>query len=200
VSAVRLDSGDLGQLATAARRMLDEAGLADIGIFASGGLDEHLIAALVEAGAPITAFGVGTSMGISSDQPSLDMVYKLAEYAGRARLKLSAGKPVLPGRKQVFRQDDGSGSVRDVIARLEERLPGRPLLQPVMRDGRRLAQPDTDLASARRRAERGLAVLPGRIRALAPAEPGYPVEVSASLLNLQREAEGRVHETERRSS
>jgi nicotinate phosphoribosyltransferase len=39
VSAVRLDSGDLGDLAIKARRLLDEAGLHEVGIFASGGLN-----------------------------------------------------------------------------------------------------------------------------------------------------------------
>ena len=103
VSAVRLDSGDLCDLAFGTRRILDDAGLHAVDIFASGDLDEDEIARLLSAGAPINGFGVGTNMGVSRDVPALDMVYKLVDYAGRGRLKLSTGKAVLPGRKQVFR-------------------------------------------------------------------------------------------------
>jgi nicotinate phosphoribosyltransferase len=104
ISAVRLDSGDLGSLARETRRLLDAAGLHDIGIFASSGLDEYEIAALLDAGAPIDGFGVGTGMTVSGDAPALDIAYKLSEYGGQGRTKLSRNKPILPGRKQVFRQ------------------------------------------------------------------------------------------------
>jgi nicotinate phosphoribosyltransferase len=149
IKAIRLDSGDLLALSRGARALLDEAGLRHVGIFASGGLDEDRIAALVAADAPIDGFGVGTSMGVSSDVPDLDIAYKLCEYAGKGRLKLSTGKPVLPGRKQVFRLSEHGCDVGDVIARAEERLEGRPLLVPVMRDGERLAAGRIDLAAAR---------------------------------------------------
>ena len=76
-------------------------------IFASGGLDEARIAPLVAAGAPIDAFGVGTEMSVSADAPALDIAYKLVAYAGIGRTKLSAGKRILPGRKQVFRLEAG---------------------------------------------------------------------------------------------
>jgi len=94
----------------------DDAGLEKVEVFASGGLDESSIAALVAADAPIDGFGVGAGMGVSGDAPTLDIAYKLCEYAGRGRLKLSEGKPVLPGRKQVFRVAEGDRDVRDVIA------------------------------------------------------------------------------------
>ena len=68
--------------------MLDEAGLKDVEIFASGGLDEYGVDRIVRADAPITAFGVGTGMGVSSDAPSVDIAYKLTSYADRGRLKL----------------------------------------------------------------------------------------------------------------
>ena len=70
VRGIRLDSGDLAALAAGARRILDQAGLRDVEIFASGGLDEHAIARLVAGGAPISGFGVGTAMGVSQDEPS----------------------------------------------------------------------------------------------------------------------------------
>ena len=141
IRAVRLDSGDLTALAKETRRVLDEAGLPQVRIIASGGLDEYRIAAMLEQGAPVDGFGVGSSMGVSDDAPVLDVAYKLCEYGGEGRVKLSVGKPVLPGRKQVYRQADGNGDARDVIARRDETLPGRPLLQQVMSGGRRLPAP-----------------------------------------------------------
>ena len=93
---VRLDSGDLAGLAVRARRLLDDAGLPEARIVASGGLDEHAIAALVAADAPIDAYGVGTKMGVSADAPYLDSAYKLVAYDGRPVMKLSRARR--PGR------------------------------------------------------------------------------------------------------
>lgn len=181
VRAIRLDSGDLAELAFEARRILDDAGLEEVEIFASGGLDEVEVERLVAAEAPITGFGVGTGMGVSADAPSLDVAYKLTSYAGRGRLKLSPGKPILPGRKQVFRREEAGTAVGDVIGRAEEEGPGRPLLVPVMRDGERLPAGRVDLDSARARAREEIERLPARIRSLEPADPPYPVELSAGL-------------------
>ena len=181
VSALRLDSGDLAALARDARQLLDAAGLQRVEIFASGGLDEHAIAALVEGGAPVDGFGVGTRMAVSEDAPSLDAVYKLVEYEGQGRLKRSPAKQTLPGRKQVFRTFEHGEMVGDVIALHAERLPGEPLLQPVMRGGRRLSAADVTLAQARAHAAAQRERLPARLRALAHADPPYPVEVSAEL-------------------
>ena len=117
VRGVRLDSGDLGGLAKAARELLDEADLHQVKIFASGGLDEMEIDRLLSEGAPIDGFGIGTALGVSQDAPGLDIAYKLAAYDGRGRLKLSAGKPILPGRKQVFRLEEGGLAIGDVEGR-----------------------------------------------------------------------------------
>ena len=103
ISSVRLDSGDLIALSKSVRRILDQGGLRDVAIFASGGLDEDCIADMLRAGAPIDGFGVGTSLTTSSDVPALDCAYKLQEYAGLPRRKHSAGKATWPGRKQVWR-------------------------------------------------------------------------------------------------
>jgi nicotinate phosphoribosyltransferase len=187
VRAVRLDSGDLAALALEARRMLDAAGLERVQVFASGSLDEWRIAELIAAGAPIDGFGVGTRMGVSNDAPDLDIVYKLTDYAGRGRLKLSTAKPVLPGRKQIFRIEEDGRVVRDVVARAEERLEGRPLLVEVMRDGRRLPGAVAGLDAAREHAARELELLPDPVCGLSPAEPPYPVEISAALQRYQRE-------------
>jgi nicotinate phosphoribosyltransferase len=181
VRGVRLDSGDLGALAFEARSILDAAGLHGVRIIASGGLDEGQVAALVASGAPIDAFGVGTRMGVSSDAPTLDMAYKLTEYAGEGRMKLSTGKVSLPGRKQVFRLEEEGRAIRDVIARADEELPGRPLLRTVMRGGRRLPEGRLELDAARAEARRGLAAMPERLLRLEPADPPYPVEVSRAL-------------------
>ncbi|MGC8873909.1 MAG: nicotinate phosphoribosyltransferase [Chloroflexia bacterium] len=187
ITAVRLDSGDLVSLSRETRRLLDEAGLTGVQIFASGGLDEDKIARLLAAGAPIDGFGVGTYMGVSHDAPDLDIAYKLCEYAGKGRLKLSTGKPVLPGRKQVFRVIEGGQAVRDIIARADEDLPGKPLLQEVMHGGQRLPAGRIDIDSARSYAREQIALLPEHVRALEPAEPPYPVEISPGLLQLQLE-------------
>ena len=186
VRAVRLDSEPLAELAIEARRLLDAADLERVQIFASGGLDELSIARLVEAGAPIDAFGVGTRAVTSADAPTFDAVYKLAAYDGAGRLKLSSEKATLPGRKQVFRRRDEAGSASgessgDVIARADEVLAGEPLLEQVMRRGERLPAGERTLEQARERAAAEIARLPERLWGLAPATPPYPVEVSAAL-------------------
>jgi nicotinate phosphoribosyltransferase len=162
--AIRLDSGDLQELAAQARRLLDDAGLGRVRIFASGGLDELQIEELAGAGAPIDAFGVGTRLGVSADAPYLDSVYKLVEYADRPVAKLSTGKASPPGPKQVFR---GDGPAHDVLAlRGEDPPPGSvPLLEPAMEDGRRLrvAEP---LSDATERFRRDLDALPEEARRL----------------------------------
>lgn len=192
VRAVRLDSGDLAALAFEARDILDAAGLQHVQVFASGGLDEHEIAGIVEKGAPIDGFGVGTGMGVSKDAPALDIAYKLTEYAGVGRLKLSTGKPILPGRKQVFRVERDRRMIRDVIARADEEVAGKPLLDCVMRAGRRLQAGRIGLEDARAYAAAQIQALPDSLRSLAPADPPYPVEVSGSLQAHQRAITARL--------
>jgi nicotinate phosphoribosyltransferase len=142
---IRLDSGDLDALSRESRAILDRAGLPDVRIFASGGLDELEVERLVRAGAPIDAFGVGTRMGVSADAPTLDSAYKLVEYDGRPMMKLSSNKASAPGRKQVFRGPSG-----DTIGLRDEPLPEgcEPLLVPVMSDGERTG-PHRTLETAR---------------------------------------------------
>jgi len=181
VRGVRLDSGDLGTLARQAREILDASGLEAVEIFASGLLDEYGIARLVEQGAPITGFGVGTRMGVSDDSPAIDLVYKLTEYAGVGRRKLSPDKATLPGRKQVFRIESAGAAERDVLAGWGESLPGRPLLRPVMKGGKRVASASQSLEEIRARAAEEIAKLPERFRGLEVAEPPYLVEVSEAL-------------------
>jgi nicotinate phosphoribosyltransferase len=192
VRAVRLDSGDLLALACEARQALDAAGLSKVEIFASGGLDEDSIAELLSSQAPIDGFGVGSSMGVASDAPVLDIAYKLCEYSGKGRLKLSSGKPVLPGRKQIFRVEEDGQDVRDTIARAGEALSGRLLLVTVMRNGKRLPAGMVDLETIRQYAQTQIALLPAPVRQIAAADPPYPVEVSAALSGFQRKIEREV--------
>ncbi|MGD1091073.1 MAG: nicotinate phosphoribosyltransferase [Bryobacteraceae bacterium] len=188
VRAVRLDSGDLGALASDARKLLDEAGLKEVTIFASSNLDEYEIQRLVNSGAPIEAFGVGTKLAVMDDASHLDMAYKLVEYAGQGRLKLSARKVLHPGRKQIFRQVENGRMVRDVIGRYDEQLPGEPLLQPMMRGGVSIVQ--IDLEESRRHFQNELARLPDRLRELgsSPAlyTPAFSERLQHDLERIQR--------------
>jgi nicotinate phosphoribosyltransferase len=183
IRAVRLDSGDLAALAGEVRGILDRGGLADCGIFASGDLDEHEIGRLLEAGAPIDGFGVGTRMTTSVDFPYLNCAYKLQEYAGLPRRKRSAGKATWPGCKQAYRCYDERGAMsHDRLAGTWEDCDGAPLLQPVMRRGRRLHPPEP-LAAARQRLRRELHGLPAALRSIGTEAP-YPVLVSDGLREL----------------
>lgn len=197
VRAVRLDSGDLAALAIAARELLDQAGLNDVRIFASGGLDEYEIDGLLERGAPIDGFGVGSAMAVATDAPVLDIAYKLAEYAGHARLKLSPGKPILPGSKQVFRVFEDGVATGDTIGRAGEKLPGEPLLETVMSAGRRTA-PRASLDELRDRAAERIARLPAALRSPLGADPPYTVAVSDALRSLQQDVAHELEETHER--
>lgn len=192
VRGVRLDSGDLGRLAVESRRILDEAGLEEVEIFASGGLDEYAIRDLLDAGAPIDGFGVGTRMGVARGGSSVDMAYKLVSYSGTGRMKTSSGKQILPGRKQVFRVEEGDEARFDVLARSTEYRTGRPLLVKVMEEGEILPAGRTDLEEARHRARSEIGRLPARLRNPEAADPPYEVRISDELQALQDRVRERV--------
>jgi nicotinate phosphoribosyltransferase len=181
VRAVRLDSGELVELSGEVRKLLDDAGLSEISIFASGNLDEYVISDIVAAQAPIDGFGVGTKLGVSGDAPYLDSAYKLVEYQGEGRLKLSNRKATLPWRKQVFRQQDAGVWVCDVIARHGEQQPSEPLLVKVMEAGERTPAGVFRIDQTRRHAAEQIQSLPLSLRALDPADPPYPVIISEDL-------------------
>jgi nicotinate phosphoribosyltransferase len=154
-------------------------------ILASGNLDEYRLRDLVQTGAPIDSFAVGTAMTTSSDAPSLDCAYKLQEYAGRPCRKRSEGKATWPGRKQVFRFQGSDGHLdHDVVTTHDDQLSGEPLLHPVMKQGRRLA-PAPDLDELRRYAAGRLGQLPERLRALETV-PAYEVRISPALQMLTK--------------
>jgi nicotinate phosphoribosyltransferase len=183
IRGVRLDSGDLAGHARRVRRILDDGGLGDVRIFASGSLDETRVRDLLAAGAPIDGFGIGSRLDTSADAPYLDCAYKLQEYAGRARRKRSEGKATWPGRKQVWRSLDAAGRFAgDVLGLESEPAQGEALLVPVMRGGRRVG-PAEGLSAVRERTVGQLARLPERLRGLGQAAP-VEVTVSAALRSL----------------
>jgi nicotinate phosphoribosyltransferase len=191
IGAVRLDSGDLVALSQSVRAILDAGGLRDVTIFASGGLDEDSLLAFAKANAPIDGFGIGTSMTTSSDVPSLDVVYKLQDYAGVARRKRSANKATWPGRKQVWRRYGADGRmIGDTLSLEGDQQTGEPLLQLVMQNGRRL-HPPPSLDDLRRHAKSELERLPPPLRRLEP-DAAYPVEVASALQDLAAEVDRRM--------
>ncbi len=191
IRSVRLDSGDLTALAKSVRNILDQGGLGDVAIFASGGLDEDSLAALVQKNAPIDGYGVGTSLTTSADVPNVDCVYKLQEYAGVARRKRSEKKATWPGRKQVWRRLGADGRMEgDILALEDNAKPGEPLMAMVMQNGQRL-QPAEPLAAIRERAKRALERLPEPLRRLAP-EATYLVEIAPELEELAAAVDRRM--------
>lgn len=189
VRGVRLDSGDLADHAVKVRRILDAGGLRDTIIFASGGLDEDELLRLEGKHAPIDGYGIGTSLVTSSDAPALDCAYKLQEYAGAARRKLSEGKATWPGRKQVWRRYDAAGTaVGDTLTVEGDAQSGRALLVPAMRRGTRVSDLPT-LDAARRHAAGELGTLPAALRRLESAP--YPVGIAPALRRLAAECDRR---------
>jgi nicotinate phosphoribosyltransferase len=183
IKGVRIDSGNLAAHAHQVRQILDMGGLRHVTIFASGDLDEHVLRDMLFSGAPVDGFGIGTRMDTSSDVPYLDCAYKLEEYAGKARRKRSEGKQTWPGRKQVYRSYGADGRIASDVVTVEgDEQPGEPLLVPVMRGGKRLANA-APLADIRSHAAASLALLPEALRQL--QEPyDYPVEIAPALHEL----------------
>jgi len=192
---VRLDSGNLVELAPAVRKILDDAGLHDAKIMATGDLNEHKIHELVAAGAPIDVFGVGTELSTSADAPSLGVVYKMVELdtgrggcsGRRYTLKLSEEKHTLPGAKQIFRYAD-----HDLLGRASEcpscpagsdqenAKPAEALLRPVIIAGR-LVEPLPSAAQARAHAAACMVKLPAPCHSLFESEHPWRVELSTEL-------------------
>lgn len=186
--AVRLDSGDFADLSRRVRRVLDEEALDYVRILASGGLDEYELDALVNAGAPIDLFGVGTKAGVSADAPWSDMVYKLVCFDGRPVMKLSEGKMSLPGAKQIFRRLNDDGTLfSDVIGLQEEPGPvgAEPLLKEVMVDGVRTTD-SAVLSELRHLFSEEFASLEPRFKDLR-RPPQFPVSISSRLQRLTAE-------------
>ncbi|MEM2081835.1 MAG: nicotinate phosphoribosyltransferase [Candidatus Bathyarchaeia archaeon] len=200
LGGVRLDSGDLVEVSKKVRKILDENGLQYVKIFASGDLDEFRIEDLLNKGAKIDAFGVGTKMGTSADRPYVDVIYKLCETMNKKGtfspiMKLSEGKATLPGRKQVYRFKDENGNfAKDVIALTDEKIEGEPLLVKVMEKGE-IVYDLPSLEKIRETAAENLAWLPVKYKKLTNA-PMYPVELSRELEKLIRRLKRQLKKTE----
>jgi nicotinate phosphoribosyltransferase len=191
IRGVRIDSGDLTAMARKVRAILDDGGLKDVIILVSGGINEDVLQGMIKEKAPIDGFGIGVNLAASVDVPALDCAYKLQEYAGTPKRKLSEGKATWPGRKQVWRSYDANGRMRGDILSLEnDTQPGEPLIVPVMRGGERLA-PAPTLAQIRERAAADLARLPGPLTRL---ESGfeYPVNVANALTALANQIDAKT--------
>jgi nicotinate phosphoribosyltransferase len=195
LDGVRMDSGDLLTLSRAGRELLDGAGMRNAIIVASGDLEEHQIARLVAAGAPIDLWGVGTELGVSRDAPALGGVYKLVADrdrggAWRSVSKRSPAKGTIPGAKQLFRAFKDGGMAGDLVVEASEEPPAvavadaaqerRALLERFVEGGEiTRAEPLTEL---RARARENLAALPPELRSAAGRAPRYPVSYSERLL------------------
>jgi nicotinate phosphoribosyltransferase len=183
VKGIRIDSGDLAEHARRVRRILDDAGLHDVTIFASSSVDEYLIKEHSIDHVPIDGYGVGTHLDTSADAPYLDCAYKLQEYAGRPRRKRSEGKATWPGRKQIYRRYDDKGMMlNDVVTIENDAREGRPLLKMVMHDGVRTSTTQP-LSTIREYTAREISSLPPALREL-QHEIHYPVLISESLRKL----------------
>jgi nicotinate phosphoribosyltransferase len=187
IRGVRIDSGDLAESARKVRAILDAGGLKDVVILVSGGITEDVLQTMMKERAPIDGFGIGVNLAASVDVPALDCAYKLQEYAGKPKRKLSEGKATWPGRKQVWRAYSTDGRMSgDILSIESDRQLGEALIVPVMRNGKRIA-PAPTLAQIRERAARDLARLPEPLRKLEPGD--YPVKVADALKALAKQAD-----------
>jgi nicotinate phosphoribosyltransferase len=187
IRGVRIDSGDLIAQSKKVRGILDDGGCKDVVIIVSGGINEDVLQNMMKEKAPIDGFGIGVNLDASIDAPSLDCAYKLQEYGGRPKRKLSEGKATWSGRKQIWRTFDAEGVMRgDVLSLETDKQPGETLVVPVMRAGKRIA-PSPTLEQIRERATCELARLPEPLKRLEPGHD-YPVKIADALVDLARKA------------
>lgn len=189
LQGIRLDSGNIVYLSRLARRMLNEADLNYVKIFASGNLDEFKIKDLLNKGACVDSFGVGTNMGTSIDAPALDVIYKISEVTNEKgrflpTMKLSKGKVTYPGRKQVFRIKDKNGRfIKDILGLEEENIKGMPLLRKVLERGK-IIYKIPSLNEIRKFTQDNLLHFPQRLKDVY-ARYKYPVVTSSGLRKLR---------------
>ena len=197
IKGVRLDSGDILQLSRKVRKILDREGLKHVKIVASGNLNEYKIQELIDGGAPVDVFGVGTDMVVSRDAPALDLTYKLVQIQDhdekiRYTAKRSRGKHSVPGRKQVFRTFNAGGRMaKDVISLATEQAPAKhpALLKPVITNGK-LLSPLPFLEKTREQLRRTLGTLPPScLKISSSARRCYRVEYSPAIRQLKRRFE-----------
>ncbi|MDQ2904638.1 MAG: nicotinate phosphoribosyltransferase [Chloroflexota bacterium] len=205
LAAVRLDSGDIVADSIYIREQLDKAGLTNVRILASGDLDEWKILELLEAGAAIDSFGVGTSLGIGAGSAergieggALGGVYKEVWYVDEAgteypKVKIAGEKSTWPGKKEIYRHPHWE---EDIVQLAHEPHPSgySRLLKPVMRNGEMIPGSLPPLSEIRELAQQNLQALPERYRVLTPEQP-YPVRFSEGLQALRMQAAQLVSRT-----
>jgi nicotinate phosphoribosyltransferase len=198
IAGVRLDSGNLGELARAARDLLDRHGHSKAKILVSGDLNETKIGLLLADGAPIDSFGVGTQLAACADAPVVGGIYKLVEVLkgmkSIPKFKDSTGKSTYPGRKQVVRRISGGRMSGDLIVpadrsarairsdrsnALNSASEESELLQPVVKGGEILPQPT--LADSRLYTKQQIAQLPVRLQQMDTEVTPYSVVIDPEL-------------------
>lgn len=205
-NGIRLDSGDLYYLSVESRRLLDNsAGYKDTKIMASGDLNEYIIRDLVDRGAPIDSFGVGTELSTSRDDPAMNGVYKLVAVRVHAtqeeddkkkksrgnniryKLKTSPGKETYPGPKQIQRITENGKIKKDVIILEGEKEirgdPGVPLLRKLFDKGNLLCEMPS-LWDIQRYCFQQIELLPTRFKDLDFAPGEFPVMYSDKLKSI----------------
>ncbi len=187
---IRLDSGDIVNLAKESRKILDEAGFKDAMIFVSGGLNEYKIKEYLDKGAPIDAWGVGTELVVSADLPYLDCAYKLVEYDGKPKMKFSPNKITLPSKKQVFRFYEDGKIKKDIVCSFDEEMEGEPLLKEYMKEGK-IVKNLPKLEEIKEKAINNLEKLPEELKDINKTVHFLP-EISPKLQKLVNEIKGRI--------
>jgi nicotinate phosphoribosyltransferase len=118
------------------------------------------------------------------------MVYKLVEYAGKMRTKLSQGKLIYPGRKQVFRTIKNGRIDHDLIGLFHKPQEGDKLLQAAMIKGKRTLLGTSGLEEDRQRSLAAQQMIPKDLLSLAKSAKPYPISFSETiqqeLLRLKR--------------
>jgi len=139
IRGVRIDSGDLVENTKIVRKILDENGLENAIIVLSSDLNEHKIKKILDNGSPADAFGVGTELVTSRDDPVVNSVYKLIQHNAIPKIKISKNKITYPGKKQIYRIYDENGKFKKDILMLENETPPEdtePFLIPIMKKGK----------------------------------------------------------------
>jgi nicotinate phosphoribosyltransferase len=197
LAAVRLDSGDLASDARYVRGILDRAGLSEVRIAASGDLDEFSIAELLESGAPIDSFGVGTSLGVGAGSVERDIegaalggvykeVFAVDERGGHPKVKVAGDKSTWPGIKEVYRLGNFAS---DVIQLADEPKPpgSERLLKPVVLKGEVVPGSLPPLSEIWEFAQANLRRLPDEYRQLTSPTP-YRVQMSEGICVMRNDA------------
>lgn len=198
IKGIRLDSGDLHLLSVESRKILDDAGLRDAKIMASGDLDESVISNLIKNNSPIDVFGVGTELATSRDDPAMNGVYKLVaikmlisknKYGMTYKLKTSTGKKTYPAPKQIYRTFSDGLIRQDIIGLDSETIDDpntTPLLKKVMSHGKIISNlPPLDKIRHFHASQRD--TLPKEFRVWDEVPSSFPVSYSEKLETLARE-------------